>query len=61
MITQDTRATRDTQLAPMRNQRKKVGAITSGTGKCTESKRESDGVIVAKKQNNNCGAKYPCC
>jgi len=53
------RATGEALIAPVRNHRRKVGLITSDTGKWTEGGRVADGSAVAMKQDNPCGAKRP--
>jgi hypothetical protein len=43
----------------MRNRRSKVDPITGEPGKWIEGEREADGLVVAMKRRNGCGAKEP--
>src|SRR5438093_7104145 len=60
-VTQAHRATGETLLVPLRNQRSQVGRITGGPGKSSDGERVADGSGVARKRGNARGAKGPCC
>jgi len=60
-VTQTHRATGETLLVPLRNQRSQVGRITGGPGKSSDGERVADGSAVAMKRGNARGAKGPCC
>ncbi len=60
-VTQTHRATGETLLVPLRNQRKQVGRITGTPGKSADGERVADGSGVAMKRGNARGAKGPCC
>src|SRR4030095_10863158 len=60
-VRQAHRATGETLLVLLRNQRSQVGRITGGPGKSSDGERVADGFVVATKRGNARGAKGPCC
>ena len=61
MLTRRRRATGETLLVPLRNQRKRCGRITGLIRKSAIDKRVSEGRIVPTKPGNAGGGKAPCC
>jgi hypothetical protein len=58
-VTRAHRATGEALTVPVRNNWRKVSLITGDTGKWTEGGRVAEGLAVAMKQGNACGAKRP--
>ena len=52
MVTRTRQATGEALLAPVRNHWRKVGPITSNTGKWVEGERVADGSVVAMNWGN---------
>jgi len=60
-MTRTHRATGEALLVPTRKGGSWVGRITGNTGKSADDERVADGLVVATKRSNVCGAKEPCC
>jgi hypothetical protein len=60
-VTRMHQATGEALLAPLRNQRSRVGRITGAPGKSVDGERVTDGPGIARRRGNARGAKGPCC